>query len=150
MSAATAKRPPRQLFKLSVDRWTAPFWEAAARHRLVVPRCCTCGAFRMPPTPFCPGCQSQRLDWIEIAGKGTVYSYSIITRATVPSMEECLPYVPAIVTLEQAGGVRLITNIVDVPVDSVHIGLGVCLVWDDLEPGVSLPRFTLPGQGAIQ
>jgi uncharacterized protein len=144
MAAAIAKHPPRELFKLSVDQWTAAFWEAAAQHRLVVPRCCACGTFRMPPTPFCPECQSQGVDWIEVAGQGTIYSYSIITRATVPSMADCLPYIPALITLEEAAGVRLVTNIVDVPVDGVHIGARVCLVWADLEPGVSLPRFTFP------
>src|SRR5260370_1192433 len=44
--------PPEGMIQLAPDEWTAPFWEAAAQHRLVVPRCTTCGAFRFPPSPF--------------------------------------------------------------------------------------------------
>ena len=56
-------------------------------------------------------------------------------------MEEHLPYVPAIIELEGAGGVRLISNVVDVEVSSIQVGMAVQVVWDDQANGVSLPRF---------
>ena len=137
----TAKRPPPELFKLSTNAWTQPFWDATARHALVAPQCGRCGSWRMPPTPFCPACQSQAIHWRTLSGRGIVYSYTIVERGLVPGMEEHLPYVPAIIELEGAGGVRLISNVVDVEVSSIQVGMAVQVVWDDQANGVSLPRF---------
>ncbi len=142
MTDLLAKRPPRAFFTLSTDAWTKPFWDAAAEHRLVAPRCVDCGHFRLPPTPFCPQCRSQKIDWVTLSGRGTVYSYTVVARAVLPDMEANLPYVPAIVELEGAGGARLISNVVDVPVEAVRVGSAVRVVWDD-EGGPTVPRFTL-------
>ena len=139
-----AKSPAEALFTPVMDQWTRPFWEAAGERRLVAPQCRSCGAFRMPPTPFCPECLSQEIDWPELSGRGVIYSYSIVARAIMPGMEECLPYVPVLVELPDAGGVRLITNVVGVPVDEVRIGAAVEVVWETRKTdGVTVPRFTL-------
>ena len=110
-----ARHPPPELFKLATNAWTQPFWDATARHELVAARCADCGTFRMPPTPFCPCCQSQSIDWNVLSGRGEVYSYTIVERAILPGMGAHLPYVPAVISLEGAGGTRLVSNVVDVP-----------------------------------
>lgn len=136
-----ARRPPPELFALSTNAWTQPFWDAAKRRELVAARCCDCGRFRMPPTPFCPGCQSQRIDWKILSGNGTVYSYTIVERAILAGMETHLPYVPAVIALEGGGGVRLISNVVDVDVATIRVDMAVSVVWDELPGGAVLPRF---------
>ena len=136
-----AKRPPPDLFKLATNAWTQPFWDAAAQHRLVVAQCGTCGTCRMPPTPFCPVCQSQQIDWKTLTGLGEIYTYTIVDRAILPGMADHLPYVPAVITLEGGGGVRLISNVVDVELAELAIGMPVQVVWDDLREGVAVPRF---------
>ena len=138
---ALAKRPPPDLFKLATNAWTQPFWDAAAQHRLVVAQCGTCGTCRMPPTPFCPTCQSQQIDWKTLSGLGEIYTYTIVDRAILPGMADHLPYVPAVITLEGGGGVRLISNVVDVALAELAIGMPVQVVWDDLREGVAVPRF---------
>ena len=138
---ALAKRPPPDLFKLAINAWTQPFWDAAAQHRLVVAQCGTCGTCRMPPTPFCPACQSQQIDWKTLSGLGEIYTYTIVDRAILPGMADHLPYVPAVITLEGGGGVRLISNVVDVELADLAIGMPVQVVWDDLREGVAVPRF---------
>ena len=143
MSHVLSKRPPDHLFELVTNTWTRPFWDAAAQHRLVAPRCAACGTFRMPPTPFCPQCRSQDLDWVDLSGKGIVYSYTVVDRAIFAGMEGSLPYVPAVIELADADGVRLVTNIVDAPIDAIAIDAPVSVVFDDLRDGVSIPRFTL-------
>ena len=145
-----AKRPPPELFKLSSNAWTQPFWEATAGHKLVVARCTHCGSFRMPPTPFCPKCQSQSIDWPTLSGRGTVYSYTVVERAILPGMEAHLPYVPAVIELEGAGGARLISNVVDVEVGAISVGMPVSLLWDDHASGVALPRFAPLGSGSLR
>ena len=138
-----SKVPPTTHFHLATDRWTEPFWQATARHELQLPRCGECGQFRMPPGPFCPACQSSAVEWVELAGTGTVYSFTIITNPPFPEAVEHLPYVPAIVEIDGAPGARIVSAIVDAPIDQVEIGSRVALVWQDLPDGVVLPRFRL-------
>lgn len=137
-----ARRPPPELFKLSVNAWTAPFWEAARRHQLVAACCADCGRFRMPPTPFCPHCQSQRLEWPVLPGTGTLYSYTVVERAILPGMDAHLPYVPAVVSLDGAQDARLITNLVDLAIEDIRIGMALRVVWDAQPDGSAVvPRF---------
>jgi uncharacterized OB-fold protein len=141
--SAIAKSPADDLFSLAQDRWTKPYWDAAREHRLTVPRCAACGRFRMPPTPFCPHCRSQAIDWPTLSGRGTIFSYTIVTRAIVPAMESCIPYVPALIDLDDAPGARLTTSIVDAPVEAVRIDAPVKAVFVERGDGVVVPRFTL-------
>lgn len=139
---ALARRPPPDLFKLAVNPWTQPFWDATRQHKLLLARCADCGHARMPPTPFCPRCQSQRVAWDELSGLGEVYSYTVVTRAIMPDMDAHLPYVPAVITLDGADGARLISNVVDVEVASLAVGMRVKVVWDESpSQGVAVPRF---------
>ncbi len=57
--ATLATTLPGEQVRIAVNKDTEPFWQAAKEHRLVAPQCADCGAFRLPPTPFCPGCQSK-------------------------------------------------------------------------------------------
>ncbi len=143
MSSAIALAPPDALFTLVTDRWTKPFWDAARAHQLVAPRCAACARFRMPPTPFCPHCLSQEVEWPTLSGNGVVFSYTVVTRAIVPEMAGSLPYVPALIDLDDAPGARLISNIVGVPVSAIAVGARVRVMFDDRGDGISVPRFTL-------
>jgi uncharacterized OB-fold protein len=142
-----AKPPPLQLFRLGKSQWTQPFWDAAASRRLVAPRCGSCGRFRLPPTPFCPHCQSQTLEWPELSGTGIIYSFTIVRRAILPEMEDSIPYAPAVIELPDAGGVRLVSNIVQSPIDSIHVGKPVTVEWQDGPDGIVLPLFRLAERG---
>jgi hypothetical protein len=136
-----AQVPPPELADLNIEWYTRPFWEAAAQHRLVCARCEECKTFRMPPSPFCHECRSQDIGWVELSGEGSVYSFTVIRRAMLPVIEGRVPYVPAVVALDGAGGARLVSNIVDVEVEDVRIGMRVSVAWDDVAAGVTLPRF---------
>lgn len=137
-----AKRPPDSLFAIVSDAWTAPFWEAASQSKLTVCRCGQCGRFRMPPTPFCPNCRSQDVDWTDIPGTGTLYTYTVVERAIMPELEDCIPYVPAVVELDSAPGIRLITNIVESPIEAIVAGARVRVLFDRVEGG-AVPRFRI-------
>lgn len=143
MTDAIAKPPPYGLFQLAVNAWTAPYWEAAARGELVVAECAQCGHARMPPTPFCPSCHSQALNWVPLGGHATVYSYTVVARALLPDMEAHLPYVPALVEPLERPGVRLVTNLVGMPLSVLRVGLSVRLKWHKTAEGVALHQFVL-------
>jgi uncharacterized OB-fold protein len=146
--SAIAKSPADDLFSLSQDLWTKPYWDAARERRLTAPRCGHCGRFRMPPTPFCPHCRSQEIEWPTLSGRGTIFSFTIVARAIVPAMEGSIPYVPALIDLDDAPGARLTTAIVDVPVDDIRIDAPVSVVFVERSDGVVVPRFTLASAAA--
>lgn len=133
---------PGDLVHLHPDPHSEPFWLAAREHRLVAPRCQHCGRFRMPPTGFCPGCRQQGVDWVELSGRGTVYSFTIAHQPLIPQLRDYIPYVIALVEPDDAPGIRLATNLVDVDTEAVRVGMAVRVVWDDVHENATVPRFT--------
>ena len=131
----------------AVTRDTLPFWQAAAEHRLVVQTCNACGRTCHPPGPTCPACRSFTDRWAEVAGRGVVYTYTVVHQPFLPSLAAVVPYVVAAVALDDAPAVRLITNLVDVDVARVTVGMAVELVWEDVRPGLALPRFRPSASG---
>src|SRR5262245_477125 len=57
-----------------------PLWTALAQHRFVVPKCTECGAWNWVPYPACRECFSEKLEWTEISGNGTLFTYTIVHR----------------------------------------------------------------------
>lgn len=129
---------PGDHIHIAMDDWTAPFWEAAKARRLSVPRCGECGTFRMPPTPFCPHCQSRLVDWVDLAGEATVYSYSVVRG--LPQFSD-LVLVAAILDLPDAPGARIVSNIIDLAPEEVSIGMRVVVDFLPIADGWSLPVF---------
>jgi len=121
---------------------TLPFWQAAAQHRLVVQRCTACGHTRLPPTPVCPECRSADADWKQLSGRGTVYTYTIVHRPIAAGQP--LPTVIAVIALEDAGGVRMISNVIGTKPEEIAIGMPVELVWEDMTTELAIPRFRPP------
>lgn len=143
MDARIAKSPPPELFQFAADAWTQPFWDAAKAHRLTACQCGACGRYRMPPTAFCPYCRSQEVRWPSLSGRGVIYSFTIVERAVTPAMAPYVPYVPAVIELPDADGIRLISNIVGAALGDIRIGGEAHAVFDDREDGITLVRFAL-------
>jgi uncharacterized OB-fold protein len=116
-----------------VNPETKPFWDAAAEGRLLIKKCTACGAVHYYPRALCPFCGSNRTEWQTSAGRGSVYSFSVMRR--VPA-----PYAIAYVTL--AEGVTMMTNIVDCDLDAIRIGQGVKVVFKPTDGGPPVPMFT--------
>jgi uncharacterized protein len=114
-----------------------PFWEAAKQHRLQLQQCGGCKAFIYYPRDRCPHCLSDQLEWRPVSGKGKVYSYTTVRRASTRSFAD-KPYVLAIVELDE--GVRMTTNI-EAPPESVKIGMPVTVFFDDVTPERTLVKF---------
>jgi uncharacterized OB-fold protein len=125
----------------TVTRDSQGFWDACRRHELVVQRCRGCRTFRHPPEPCCPRCRSFDVEWVPVSGRGHVFSYAVVHRAYLPALETYVPYTVITVTLDDAPGVRLISNLVEAPPDEARVGLPVEVVWDDVRPDVAVPRF---------
>lgn len=121
-------RPDISQLEIPVDAWTSPFWAAARDHRLILPRCGTCSAFRWPPGPFCPACHSQDVAWVD-AGEGFVFSYTIIPGKQQEHGGASPRLVPSLITFPDAGDVRLMAAVIDSVIDDICIGAKVTPVW---------------------
>lgn len=129
-------------YKKPLPRPTAtslPFWQAAKRHALQIQRCSRCGGHIFYPRDICPECLASDLQWIEVSGKGVVYSYTIAQAPTHPAFAEDVPYVIAIVEL--AEGPRITTNIVGCKPEEVHVGMAVEATFEDVTPEITLVKF---------
>lgn len=122
-----------------IDEESRGWWEALARHELYVQRCGQCGTKRLPPRAVCPRCLSSKIEWLRASGKGTVYSYTVTRQNQMPGFREELPYVLAMVELEE--GPRIMTNVVGCDPDGVRIGMPVVVQFEDVTPEVTLPKF---------
>jgi uncharacterized OB-fold protein len=119
---------------------SVPYWEAAKQHRLELPRCNSCRRFWFPPSQSCPHCLAADFTFAPVSGRGKVFSFVTYHRVYHPAFEQEVPYVVALVELEE--GPRLLTNIVGVPPDKVACDMAVKVVFDDVGEGVSVPKFT--------
>jgi uncharacterized OB-fold protein len=141
--ARIATALPSDVVRIATDRVTEPFWQAAKQRRLVAPRCGDCGTFRLPPTPFCPECQSTAVDWPQLSGRATVYSFAVVHG--YPGLPD-LTLVPAVVELPDAPGARLVTNVVGVEPADVRIGLALTVDFHPINDGWLLPVFRVAAE----
>ena len=130
----------------SANATSRPFFEAAREHRLVVQRCVGCGAHRHPPRPICPHCGSLDVEWDELDGTGTLFTWSVVHQPFLPALRSYVPYVVAIVELDGTGGVRMASNLVEAPLDELRAGLLVEVAWEEMGPELTLPRFRPAGR----
>jgi uncharacterized OB-fold protein len=136
---STLRPYPVDGIELFQDRWTAPFWSAAAEHRFVVPYCTACGTYRFPPTPRCSACRSADVEWTHVTGLGTVYTFTVIRGGVPTPLRDHLPYAVVAVTLDDAP-VRVVANYTGESADELRIGLPVEVCWAE-GAGVTVPRF---------
>ena len=143
MSGWRLERPPDLPLPQPSDE-AKPFFDALARKELVLQRCTGCGALSHPPRAMCSTCQSTDFDWRKSSGCGTVYSYVVTHQAVHPALVGHTPLATVEVELDE--GLRLVSNLVDVPPECVEIGMGVEVVFEDAGEGVVLPLFRRSGQ----
>lgn len=122
---------------------SAPYWEAASRDILLIRICRQCGQSHFMPRYICPFCWSDELDWVEASGRGTIYSFTIVHRASDPSFADRTPYVLALVEL--AEGPRMVSNIIGADALESRIGYAVSVQFEDRPNDTKVPQFALCG-----
>jgi uncharacterized OB-fold protein len=99
------------------------FWTSGRDGELQIVRCKDCGYWIHPPSPRCPRCLRSDVAPQVVSGRATVYTFTINRREWSPGLE--VPYVIAIVKLDEQSDLRLMTNIVGCGVDEVAIDMPV-------------------------
>ena len=121
------------------------FWEGTRSHELRIQRCADCETFRHLPMPTCPECHSFDYEWARTSGRGEVYSFLIVRAGAHPAIREKnqTPYNICLVELAEQEGLRIVSNVLNVAPEDIHIGMPVEVVFmpaaDD--PQVVLPLF---------
>lgn len=120
---------------------SAPFWNGLKEGRLTIPHCKACGHWIFFPRRHCDRCWSHELEWKEVTGSGTLYTYTLTRVPTLPDFADEMPQKMAVVELDE--GVRLNTTLVGVDEGEIRVGMRVKPVFDTVKAdGTALLRFT--------
>lgn len=130
---ADTNAQPRKLPTPEANAETQTFWDAAKDGKLLIKRCESCTKPHYYPRAICPYCGSFETKWEESAGKGVIYSHSVMRRGAGT------PYTIAYVTLDE--GLSMMTNIVDCDHDALAIGDRVTVRFVETD-GPPVPMFT--------
>ncbi|MGR6971094.1 Zn-ribbon domain-containing OB-fold protein [Streptomyces cynarae] len=120
-----------------MDAFTRPYWDAAARGRLLVRRCAACGRAHHYPREFCPFCWSDDVTWEPASGRATLYTWSVVHRNDLPPFDGRTPYVAAVVDL--AEGPRMMTEVVGCGPSGLRVGMALEVAFREGVP-VFRPR----------
>jgi len=83
---------------------------------------------------------SQDIEWKPVSGRATLFSYTIVRRAAAPAFASDVPYVLAIVELEE--GPHMTGNVIGIPVEEVSVGMALELSLVTVGDGQALPQWT--------
>jgi len=123
------------------DPVTAPYWESLKAHGMKIQRCNDTGKFFFYPRGLSPFTWSDNISWEPVSGIGKLHAFTIVHNNRAPGFSDEIPYVVAMIELDE--GVRVMSNLIDVQADPDHvkIGMPVELVYDDVTNEVTLPKF---------
>jgi uncharacterized protein len=118
------------------DHVSATYWAAAAEGKVLYQECPACGHRQFYPRAMCTACAAEP-EWREASGRGTVHTFTIIRQNWANPFREELPYVVAMVELDE--GVKMMTNITDCEIDDVHVGMAVEAYTVRVDDAVGIP-----------
>ncbi len=121
------------------EELSRPFWDAAKRHELVLPRCRTCSNIFFYPRERCPDCFSDDLEWTRASGMGRLYSFTIVYQAGHPAFQPDTPHIYAIIQLNE--GPKIPSNLVGCEIEDARIDMAVEAVFDDVSEDYTLVKF---------
>ena len=117
---------------------SAFFWTSGKDGRLRFLRCQACGYYIHPAAPVCPKCWSRDVQPEPVSGRATLYTFTVNHQKWQPDIEE--PYVIAAVQIDEQDDLRLTTNLVDVEIGDVQIGMPLSVRFEDHDP-IYVPVF---------
>jgi hypothetical protein len=127
----------------AVTDLTRPFWDAAREGRLVIQRCADCRYYNHPPKDACDNCLSTNLTFEDVSGRGSVWSWTVMHQKSVAGFEDAVPYLTALVEVDEQPMLLLVTNLPGVTPGSFAIGDPVNVTFEDFGDGLRLPQFVL-------
>jgi uncharacterized OB-fold protein len=119
---------------------TRPFWDALARHEIRIQYSPSAGRYVFYPRVLAPGTLADDLEWREISGAGTLYTFTVSHRPVSPHFVDDVPQILAVVEWDE--GPRFSTEIVNAAPDDVRVGMRVRPVFTDHpDAGITMLRY---------
>ncbi len=118
---------------------TKAFWDACREQRLLIQSCSDCGHRQFYPRLICSECSSRDVDWVEACGSATIKSFTIMRMAISPAYESDIPYVIALVSLDE--GPTMMTNVVNCDLEALAIGMDLQVQFRRYSDEISVPVF---------
>ncbi len=120
-----------------IDKDNEFFWTSGKDNQLRFLSCIACEALVHPPGPCCPYCLGRNLEPRVVSGQGIVESFTVNHQQWIPGSD---PYIVGLISIVEQKDVRLMTNLVEVEVDDLQIGMEVEVVFEQSDD-VYLPLF---------
>lgn len=112
-----------------IDR-TQPFWDGLREGRVRIQYSPSSDQWVFYPRSHAPLTLADDLEWRDITGEGTLYTYTIARRPTAPDFAGQEPQIIAVVELDE--GPRLTSTLVNVEETAIEVGMRVRPVFDHL------------------
>ena len=125
----------------SLDDHNRPWFTAGS---IQLQFCDDCDHAQQPPDDVCYACQGTNLAFRTMPGTGRVESAVLVHHAVLPALEERVPYVIAIVSVDGAPGCAVPGNVVGCAPEAVEIGQKVRAVFEAAEDSSSGQKFLIP------
>ena len=120
------------------------YWESAKQGRLAVQGFEGLDLLQHPPSPVpeIPGGGPEGAVPIavEVSGRGTLFSFTVLRQPFHPAFVDAIPMMIGLTELDDAPGVRILTNIVEAQADELWIGMPMEVVFES-RGGMALPQF---------
>jgi uncharacterized OB-fold protein len=130
--------PAPRLPEIVPSKFSQPFWEATREKRLLLQYCPRSAQYQFFPRPLSIFTGRRDLEWREVSGRGTLYTYTLIPDSSVATQERP---VRILAIVELAEGVRMLSNIGNVALEALRIGMPLVPLWEPLPNGMHLLKF---------
>ncbi len=135
-------RPMPQVHKMN-----QLFFEGTALGELRIRLCTQCSARFHFMSEWCPSCYAQELSYMVASGRGKVTHFTVCHTSPYTEFDEVTPYILALIELEE--GVRMMSNVIECPLEDIRVGLPVKVQFETRGPGRTGPDpkdATKPGK----
>ena len=117
-----------------------PFWDGLAEHKIRIQYSPSSDRYVFYPRVLAPGTLADDLQWREISGAASLYTFTVAYRPVAPHFAGDVPQVLAVVQWDE--GPRFSTEIVNVDQADVRVGMRLRPVFSDYpEDGVTMLRY---------
>jgi len=129
------------------DPLVAPYFAAAARGELVVTRCAACDRHVWYPPERCPDCGGP-VEWVAVSGRGALFSWAVVHRPFLPAFDDKVPFVSALVAIDEDPAVRIVSYVVDADPEALQPDMPLAVTFRPLtfttvpDRSVMVPMFT--------
>tara|TARA_B100000686_G_scaffold136347_1_gene143612 strand:- start:17360 stop:17767 length:408 start_codon:yes stop_codon:yes gene_type:complete len=124
-----------------IDNDSKVYWESAKNNKLIIQYSKKNNEYYLYSKQLISNIDSDDIEWIEVSGKGTIYSFTEVYVPAGPAFKEEVPYIVASIELEE--GARIISNIINVHNKEISIGKKVKVIFCKHSENLTIPKFEL-------